>query len=84
MSLSRLIDSRPGLGPVIGGLESQLGMSIAVHDLIESDRSKAHMCQRVQPAVLTGRVLERLRAAEVAAAERGALGALQLRVVGGQ
>ncbi len=81
LSLSQLIESGPDLGPVTGGLESQLGVSIAIHDLIEADRSKAHLCRRVQPAVLTGRVLERLRVAEATAAERVALVALQSRLV---
>ncbi|MFQ5523683.1 MAG: hypothetical protein ACE5F5_08905 [Acidimicrobiia bacterium] len=89
MSLSQLIERSPDLGPVIAGLESQLGVSIAIYDLTRPDpeRPEAHLCRRVQPAVLTGRALERLRTVEGAAVEQVALVAyarsLQLRMVGG-
>ncbi len=76
LSLWQLIETRPAPGPAFGGLESQLGMSTAIHGLIEPDRTKAHLCQRVRPTVLTGRFLE------VTAVEQVALVALQSLAVG--
>lgn len=88
VGLLHLIEPGPDLDSVVAGLESAHRVSIAMYDLArpEPERSEAHPCQRVQPAVLTGGASERIRAAETNAAEPAALIAyphpLQMQTVG--
>lgn len=85
----RLIEPGPNVGPVVARLEPEHSVSIAIYDLTrpEPEPSGAHLCRRVQPAVLTGSAMEWIRAAETNAAELVATNAylrpLQMRTVGG-
>lgn len=89
VSLSQLIEPGPDLRPRVARLESRLGVNIAIYALTrpEPERPEAHLCRRVEPAVLSGQAVEWLRAAEAAATEQVALVAyarpLELRAGGG-